>query len=105
MATLANIVDQIFRGLLGQNIKAGRDYQLVSSQRSGWRDDVNRLADGTKRLVIAEDFRYRVVFLVVALPVDGPAAIIRMQNRDFRFGKGPCESGSGFGEFCADLFV
>ena len=34
VAALANIVDQIFRGCIGQHIKSGRDNQLVLAREA-----------------------------------------------------------------------
>ena len=62
--------------------------------------DVAEVAEG---LVVAEDLVMGSKLLVVALPVDGPAAVVGVEDGDLRVRAGSGERGAGFGEVFAEL--
>src|SRR5579872_4260559 len=80
-----------------------RYHQLVLAQRSHWRNDIYRLADRAQRTVVTHDLGNRVVLGIVLLPPNGPAAVIRMQNRDLRLHRCPSERRACLGKFLAEL--
>ena len=81
----SKLFDEVFRGGIGENVESWRDYQFVLIEWSDRLDYVDRLADGPQWPVVADEFVDGAIALVVALPIDGPTAVVRVQNRDFRF--------------------
>ena len=55
-----------------------------------------------QRPVVADQFAAGIVILVVALPVDGPAAVVRMQHCNFGFDRRSRQRRTRLGELPAD---
>jgi hypothetical protein len=84
MPATVHIVQQILCLRIGQQVQRRRHHQLVLAQRHGWRDNVHAMHLRAQRPIVAEQCLLRIERLVVPLPVDRPAAVIRMQQSHVR---------------------
>ena len=64
-------------------------------------DDVDGLGEIAEGFVVAEDLVDGVEVVAVALPVDGPAALVGVEDGDLGVGAGSGEGGAGFSELFA----
>src|ERR1700730_8394333 len=96
MSPLPDVLDEVFGYRIRNYVEPRRHNQFELGQRSGWRDDVEGLTDNPQRPVIADELINGIVIAVVALPIDGPTAVIRVKKADFGFNRGTRKCRTGF---------
>ena len=93
MAAIADVVHEIAGGVVGEDGEAGGDDELVGAERGGGLNDVDGLADLAEGAVVADDLLDGVEVVVVTLPVDGPAAVVGVEDGDLGVGEVPARAG------------